>query len=122
MERRNELYLLVLSILLGVSVLKVTEVFQFAQQVKAFLSAPQMRGLSPTVVGVYFFVAGYFVFFVLVALSVYGIVQQLVAADHRDTRDMGTLVGFSVLALAIAYLCVFAVAIYALAGQPRGSP
>ena len=120
MARRNELYLLVLSILLGVSVLKLTEIFQFADQVKGILRALPSPGLTPTVVGVYLFVAGYFVFFLLVALSAYGIVQQLVLADQRDQRDMGTLVAFSVLALAIAYLCVFAVAIYGLAGVAPG--
>jgi hypothetical protein len=118
MEEKNELYLLVLSILLGISVLKLTEVFQLAGQVKAMLTSLKTPGLSPAVVGVFVFVGGYIVFFVLVALAGYGIVQQLRIKEESATMvDLGPLVAMCVVALTVSYLVVFSVAMYGIVGH-----
>jgi len=117
MERRNELYLVVLSILLGISVLKLTEIFQLSGQLKSILSGQIKPGLSPAVIGIYLFIGGYIIFFVLVALSCVAIVRQLASGEVQNAQDLGPLVGLCILSLVISYLCVFAVAIYGLAGK-----
>lgn len=119
MEQKNGLYLVVLSILLSVSVLKLTEVFQLGGQLKdVFLSLKTGGGLSVTVVSVYLFVAGYLIFFVLVALASYGIVRQLGSkSEAANHPDLGPLVGMCVAVLAVAYLMVFSVVIYGIVGR-----
>ena len=57
MDKRIDLYLVVLSILLGISVLKTTEVFQLAEQLKTVLNSSAKVGVSIAVVGVFFFTA-----------------------------------------------------------------
>lgn len=117
MEQKNELYLVVLSILLGVSVLKITEVFQFADQVKDLLANVTPEKLSATTVAVAFFIAGYFVFFVLTALASFGIVNQLRSPSSAAITDLGPLVAMCVIALAISYLLVFAVSVFGILGR-----
>jgi hypothetical protein len=117
MEQKNELYLVVLSILLGISVLKITEVFQFAEQVKSLLINVTPDKLSATTIAIAFFIAGYFIFFVLTALASFGIVNQLRNPPPSEIVDMGPLVGMCVIALAISYLIVFAVCVFGILGR-----
>lgn len=118
MEQRNELYLVVLSILLGISVLKLTEVFQLAEQVKNILLALKAPGLSATAVGVFLFIGGYIVFYILLALASYAIVEQLRnRAEAVTLPDLGPLVAMCVVALSVSYLLVFSVAIYGVVNQ-----
>lgn len=118
MVRRNELYLLILSILLGISVLKLTEVFQFASQIKNTLNTINASGLSATHVGILLFIAGYLIFFLYVSLAGLNIVQQLInSPDSESLPDAGPLVAGSIIALTLTYLIVFAVAMYSIVGQ-----
>ncbi len=117
MEQRNELYLIVLSLLLGISVLKLTEVFQLADQVQSLLHSLKNPGLSPTVVGVYFFIGGYVVFYILVSLAGYGIVEQLRNRSAvSEESDLGPLIAMCVVTLAFSYLLVFSVAMFGIVG------
>ena len=117
-NEKNELYLVVLSILLGVSVLKLTELFQFGSQLKALFIAIKTPGLSVDVLGVYFFVGGYLIFFVLMALASYGIVIQLGSeSKSADHPDLGQLVGMCVAVLAVTYVIVFSVVIYSIVSK-----
>lgn len=111
MERKNELYLLILSIILGISVLKLPEMFQLGHQIKDLYSSLTTTGLSIPVVGVFLFVSGYLIFFILVALASYGIVLQLGNKDDEKLNDLGPLVGLCVVVLAVSYLSVFAVVV-----------
>lgn len=115
MDQKNELYLLILSILLGISVLKLTEVFQLADQVRAMLQALKTPGLSATAIGVYLFIGGYIVFYILMALAGYGIVGQLRNPSTTiPLPDLGPLVAMCVVALTVSYLLVFSIAMYGI--------
>lgn len=114
-SEKSDLYLLVLSILLGVSVLKLPELLLLADQIQDILLSLKSPGLSPTVVAVYFFTAGYIVFFFLVALAGYGVIERLRA--EKPVADVGPLVGMCVVALAVSYLLVYSVSMYAILGN-----
>jgi hypothetical protein len=117
-ESKNEIYLLILSILLGISVLKLTEVFELGKQLREMINSFPKQGLSITVVGVYFLIAGYLIFFVLLALTSYGIVDQLKnKSETTSHRDLGPLVGMCVGVLSISYLIAFCVVIYGIIGR-----
>lgn len=116
MQQRNEMYLLVLSVLLGISVLKLTEVFQLADQLQDVLLALKTAGLTAPVLAVYLFVAGYIVFFSLTALAGYGIVNQFRGATP-PTHDLGPLIAGCVVALTVSYLLVYSIAMNSILGQ-----
>lgn len=117
MERRNDSYLLVLSILLGISVLRLTEVFLLAEQVKKVLLAFQGSTLSVISVGVYLMIASYLVFFTLLVAATFGVARQMQSDSDATPHDMGPAIGLCVVSLTVAYLMVFAVAIYTTVGQ-----
>jgi hypothetical protein len=114
MQRNNELYLLVLSILLGISVLKITEVMQLGVQLREIVNEVKTSGLSVSGVGVFVFVGAYFVFFALMLLAVVAVVKALSAANTDSTQpfDLGPLIAMCVGSLVVAYLAAFSVAMH----------
>jgi len=117
MEKRNDSYLLVLSILLGISVLKLTEVFQLAHEVENVLVKFKGATLSTTSVGVYLMIASYLVFFVLLVTTSFGVVRQMRLGPAETQDDVGPAIGMCVVSLTVAYAMVFSVAIYTTVGQ-----
>ena len=115
-EQQGDRYLLVLSILLGISVLKLTEVMALGTTLKAILADAQKTGLTASAVGVFVVVAAYLIFFVLVLLAVLSLARQMGGHDGEKTNT-GELVAMCVGALGIAYTAAFAFMIYVL-GTP----
>lgn len=123
MDKRIDFYLVVLSILLGISVLKTTEVFQLAEQLKTVLNSSVRAGVSIAVIGVFFFTAAYLIFFALMGITIYMIVRQLQAgANAVETPALGTNVALCIGSLVVSYLIIFSLAIYGLAGQVQLTP
>jgi hypothetical protein len=120
MEKRNEFYLLILSILLGISVLKFTELFQLGTQLKEVLISIKAGVLSVQLLLVYFFIGSYIVFYLLVGLSAVGIVNQFRSTEPPEKKhDLGPLVAMCVGALTVSYLLAFSLIIHQLsAGEP----
>jgi len=113
MQTKNELYLVVLSILLGISVLKLTEIFQLGDQITNLLASVKKTGLSLNALGIYLFVAGYVLFFVLLAIASYGIIKQLSNTNNLEqNNDLGPLIGMCVIVLVISYLLVFGLIVH----------
>jgi len=113
MEQRNSLYLAILSLLFSVSVLKLTELLQFGNQLKDLIK--RGSGLSITVLGSYVFVAGYLIFFIIASITSYGISRQLQRKSDYD-QDLGALVGICILVLAVTYLLIFCIVIFSFLG------
>jgi hypothetical protein len=111
MKNKNELYLAVLSIMLGISVLKLTEIFQLGNQLTNLLNDLKKPGLSVITIGVFLFVSGHIIFFVLVSIASIGIVRQL-SNRGNNKNDLGSLVGMCIAILAISYLFVFGLIFY----------
>lgn len=111
MQNKNELYLVVLSILLGISVLKLTEIFQLGDQLTNLLNDLKKPGLSISSIGVFLFVAGYMLFFILVGIASVGIVRQLSNKENNE-NDLGPLVGMCIVVLTISYLLVFGLIVH----------
>lgn len=114
-ERKRDLYLLVLSILLGISVMKLTEVITFGEQLKIILKEAAANGLTANVIGVYLFVSSYLLFFILMLFALVAVV----AHDEKghtegNGKNVDTLVAMCLGALALAYGSAFAFAIYRL--------
>lgn len=112
-DQQGDRYLLVLSILLGVSVLKLTEVMEFGGTLKKILAEAQRTGLTASAVGIFVVVGAYLVFFALVLLAVFSVARQM--GDHAGEKtNAGELVAMCVGALGIAYAAAFALTIYGL--------
>jgi len=107
-------YLLILSILLGISVLKLNEVLTLGGTLKEILAEAQLSEISSSAVGIFLVVGTYFVFFALVLLSVLGVGRQL-QDQNSSEGNIGTLVAMCVGALGVAYAAAFGFAIYGLA-------
>jgi heme/copper-type cytochrome/quinol oxidase subunit 2 len=118
MDKRIDFYLVVLSILLGISVLKTTEVFQLAEQLKTVLNSSIKQGVSVALIGVFLFTAAYLIFFALMGITIYMIVRQLQAGEGAVASPaLGTNVALCIGSLVVSYLIIFSLAIYGLAGQ-----
>ncbi|MGQ0551709.1 MAG: hypothetical protein ACT4PU_00645 [Planctomycetota bacterium] len=112
-DQLGDRYLLVLSILLGISVLKLTEVMTLGGTLKAILAEAEMKGLTASAVGIFVVVGAYLVFFTLVLLAVLGVARQF--GDQAGQKmNAGELVAMSVGALGVAYATAFAFTIYGL--------
>lgn len=115
MEQRNDKLLLIISILLGISVLKLTEVFQLGEQIRSILFSKLNQDFSPITIGVFVFISGYIIFYSLVALVSFGIIRQLsMNNDNTSSPNLAPIVGMCVTSLTISYLAVFFVMIYGL--------
>ena len=116
-QMKNELYLLVLSILLGISILKLPEVFQFASHLKDTLKL-YTTDFSVIHVIILISIAGYIIFFIYVTLAGYNIVQQLQNPDaQKSLPEAGPIIAGCIIALTVTYLLVFSVAIYSAIGR-----
>lgn len=111
--QQAERYLLVLSILLGISVLKITEVLTLGGTLKAILADAQRTGFTSSAVGIFLVVAAYLVFFALVLLSVIGVGCQL-RGQPVPTGNVGKLIAMCIGALGIAYAGALSFTIYGL--------
>ena len=113
MEQRNATYLLILSIILGVSVLKLTDIFVLGKYIHEILGT-MSTGPSAPLVGVFVFICAYLVFFILVAITTYGIIVQL--SMHSDAEgnnyDVGPAVALCVIMLVISYISAIIVVVY----------
>ena len=110
MENRNDILLLTLSILLGISVLKLTEVFQLCEQVKTILFVGDNHGFSLITIGVYTFISGYILFFILAAITSIGVTHHLLL-NLKSSANLTQLLGYCIICLTISYLAVFSIAI-----------
>ena len=123
MNNRNELYLVVLSILLGITVLKLTEIFQLGDQLQELFNKLKIKtpGVSVplsefiTILGIYFFIGGYLIFFTLMALASYGIVKQIGnSSESAKHPDLGPIVGMCIAVLSVTYVIAVSVVLYKL--------
>jgi len=113
MKHKNELYLVVLSILLAASVLKSTEIFQLGDQLKDVLDPSKASHISIKTVLVFFFLSSYLLFFVLTGLATYGIVRQIAKANAAEADpDIGPLIVLCVIFLIFSHLIAFILIIY----------
>lgn len=120
MKQKNELYLVVLSILLAVGMLKLTDLFQLGLQLKDVLDASEAPDISIQALSVFFFIAGYILFFVLAGLAFYGIVKQISKGDAAETDpDLGPLITACVVTLIISYFIAFGLVLYDLSNKYR---
>ncbi len=118
MKQKNELYLVVLSILFAFSMLKLTELFQLGLQLKVVLDNSKAEDISIQALSVFFFTAGYILFFVLAGLAFYGIIKQL-GKDNLDETDpdLGPLIASCVIVLIISYSIAFGLVLYDLSNK-----
>lgn len=118
MKEKNELYLVVLSILLAVSMLKLTELFQLGLQLRNILDSCEATDISIQALSIFFFIAGYMLFLVLAGLAFYGIVRQISKGEAAETsQDLGPLVAACVVVLIISYFIAFGLVFYDLSNK-----
>ena len=113
-DDQGDRYLLVLSILLGISVLKLSEVLALGETIKVILADAEKNGLSSGAVGIFVVVGSYLVFFCLLLLAILGVARQIGGQQDSGTNYVGQLVAMCVGALGVAYGSAFAFAIYGL--------
>lgn len=107
MNKKNEFYLVVISILLASSLLKTTEIFQLGGQVKDVVAkGPEHMNIST--IGVYVFFATFLLFFAFSAMTICGLVKQISCENAKSNdKDLGFLVNTCVILLTTSHTIAF---------------
>lgn len=110
-QEKGEVYLLIMSILLGVSFLKLTEVFELGSELKRMIELDSGGGLTVTIAGIFVLICAYVVYFFYLFISTYAVYRYYNMPTASNTSKIGSLIGKCIFSLALLYIVAFFLAI-----------